>query len=87
MHQFDLDVEIPLQLFNTNRTEIAPRSNVVGKDFQDDRLVAHVLRSTLLLVIETHHRIDEMLRQPVAAAGSGGHHERIEDPRFFPSVT
>jgi hypothetical protein len=38
VHPLDLDLEIPLQFFNTPGTEITPRSNVIGKDLQRDRL-------------------------------------------------
>ncbi len=38
MHQLDFDPEIPLQLFNTHGSEIAPRSDVIGKHLQHDRL-------------------------------------------------
>ena len=34
MHPVHVDFVIPLQLFNTPGTEIAPGSNVIGKDFE-----------------------------------------------------
>jgi hypothetical protein len=36
MHPFRLDIEFPLQFFNTPGTEITPRSNVICEDLQDD---------------------------------------------------
>jgi hypothetical protein len=38
VYPVDMDIEIPLQLFNTPGTEIAPRSNVIAEYFQRDRL-------------------------------------------------
>jgi hypothetical protein len=38
MDQFDLDVEVFRQFFNTPGTEITPRSNIVGENLQGDRL-------------------------------------------------
>jgi hypothetical protein len=38
MDQGRVDLERLLQLFNTHGTEIAPGSDVVGKDLQLDRL-------------------------------------------------
>ena len=38
VHPVDMDIEIPLQLFNTPGTEIAPWSNVIAEYFQPDRL-------------------------------------------------
>ena len=38
VHPVDMDIEIPLQLFNTPGTEIAPWSNVIAEYFQRDRL-------------------------------------------------
>jgi hypothetical protein len=32
----DVDIEVGPQTFNTYRTEIAPRSDVVRKDFEDE---------------------------------------------------
>ena len=37
MHQLNVDVIIFLEFINTPGTEITPRSNVIGKDFQNDR--------------------------------------------------
>jgi hypothetical protein len=34
VHPPDVDIKIPLQLFNTPGTEVAPGSNVVREDFQ-----------------------------------------------------
>ena len=36
MHQLHIDFEIALQLLNTPGTEVTPRSNVIGEDFQGD---------------------------------------------------
>jgi hypothetical protein len=33
VHPLDMDIEIPLQLFNTPGTEIAPWSNVIAEYF------------------------------------------------------
>jgi hypothetical protein len=38
VHPVNMDIEIPLQLFNTPGTEIAPWSNVIAEYFQRDRL-------------------------------------------------
>src|SRR5690606_12066688 len=46
MDELDLDLEFPLQFFNTPGTEITPGSDVVAEDLKDDRLFRH--RFTLL---------------------------------------
>ena len=33
VHPVDMDIEIPLQLFNTPGTEIAPGSNIIAEYF------------------------------------------------------
>jgi hypothetical protein len=38
VHPVNIDIEIPLQLFNTPGTEIAPWSHVIAEYFQRDRL-------------------------------------------------
>ena len=45
MHQGRVDLERLLQLFNTHGTEIAPGSDVVGKDLQLDRFSHKLLFS------------------------------------------
>jgi hypothetical protein len=42
INPLQLDVEIVLELFNTPGTEIAPRSNEIGEDFEDDWFIFHV---------------------------------------------
>jgi hypothetical protein len=53
MHQGRIDFERLLQLFNTHGTEIAPGSDVVGKDFQCDRLVHMILLAQEYVIPES----------------------------------
>ena len=46
VHPLDVYIEIPLQLFNTPGTEIAPGSDEVGEYFQCDRFTSHSLHSS-----------------------------------------
>ena len=34
VHPVDMDIEIPLQLFNTPGTEVTPGSDKIGKDIE-----------------------------------------------------
>jgi hypothetical protein len=44
-HPLNVDIEIPLQPFNTPGTEVAPGSDEVGEYFERESLLCHVFVS------------------------------------------
>jgi hypothetical protein len=71
VHPVDMDIEIPLQLFNTPGTEIAPWSNVIAEYFKRDRLShPRLLESRRVVALQFYQYPSP--RKPAAGASIAG---------------
>ena len=70
VYPVDMDIEIPLQLFNTPGTEIAPWSNVIAEYFQRDRLSHPPLLESRRVVARQFYQCFRTTRRVGAAFAS-----------------